>query len=111
MVSCEPFLRGASQLPNKALFNFGSPETTMSTKYHGTLLDHLADFMIYLSSASVFVVIVVSTVIVANVIVPMAVIALAFVFRRLLVLSSLRLDVACCFASVAGIFAARPSFG
>jgi hypothetical protein len=42
------------QHPNKALFNFGSPETTMSTRYHGTLLDHLADFMIYLSSTSLF---------------------------------------------------------
>ncbi len=110
MVSCEPFLRGASQLPNKALFNFGSPETTMSTKYHGTLLDHLADFMIYLSSASVFVVIVVGVVIVADVIVPVAAVALAFVLRRPLVLLSRRLVVACCFASVAGIFAARPSF-
>jgi hypothetical protein len=111
MVSCEPFLRGALQHPNKALFNFGSPETTMSTRYHGTLLDHLADFMIYLSSASVFVVIVVGMVIVADVIVPVAVIVLAFVLRRPLVLLSRRLVVACCFASVAGIFAAHPSFG
>jgi hypothetical protein len=111
VVLCAPFLRRALQHPNKALFNFGSPETTMSTRYYGTLLDHLADFMIYLSSASVFVVVVVSTVIVANVIVPVAVFALAFVLRRPLVLSLRRLVFACCFASVAGIFAACPSFG
>jgi hypothetical protein len=111
MVSYEPFLRGALQHPNKALFNFGSPETTMSTRYHGTLLDYLADFMIYLSSTSVFVVIVVGAVIVADVIVPVAVVALAFVLHRPLILSSHQLVVACCFASVAGIFAARPSFG
>jgi hypothetical protein len=111
VVSCEPFLRGALQHPNKALFNFGSPKTPMSTRYHGTLLDHLADFMIYLSSVSVFVIIVVGVVIVANVIVPVAVIALEFVLRRPLVLSSCRLVVACCFTSVAGIFTARPSFG
>ncbi len=83
----------------------------MSTRYHGTLFDHLADVMIYLSCASVFIVIVVNAVIVANVIVPNAVIALAFVLRRPLVLSSRRLVVACCFASVAGIFATRPFFG
>jgi hypothetical protein len=111
VVLCEPFLRGALQHPNKALFNFGSPKTTMSTRYHGTLLDHLADFMIYLSSTSVFVVIVVGAVIVADVILPIAVVALAFVLRGPLVLLLLRLVVACCFASVAGIFAARPSFG
>jgi hypothetical protein len=111
MVSCEPFLRGALQHPNKALFNFGSPKTTMSTRYHGTLLDHLAEFMIYLSSASILVVIIVGAVIIADVIVPVAVIALAFVLPCPLVLLSLWLVVACCFASVAGIFAARPSFG
>jgi hypothetical protein len=83
----------------------------MSTRFHGTLLDHLADFMIYLSSMSVFVIIVVGVVILANVIVPTAVIALAFMLRHPLVLSLRRLVVACCFASVAGIFAARPSFG
>jgi hypothetical protein len=112
VVSCEPFLRGASQHTNKALLNFGSPETTMSTRYHDTLLDHLADFMIYLSKASVsvVVVIVVGAVIVADVIVPLAVVALAFVLRRPLVLSSCRLVVVCCFTTVTGIFAARPSF-
>ncbi len=100
MVLCEPFLRGALQHPNKALFNFDSPKTTMSTRYHGTLLDHLADFMISLSGASVFVIIVVSAVIIANVIVPVAAIALAFVLRRPLILLSHWLVVACCFASV-----------
>jgi hypothetical protein len=67
--------------------------------------------MIYLSSASVFVVIVVGAVIVADVIVPIAVIALAFVLRHPLVLSLRRLVIACCFASVAGIFTAHPTFG
>ncbi len=111
MVLCEPLLRGALQHPNKALFNFGSPKTTMSTRYHGTLLDHLADFMIYLSSGSVFLVIVVGMVIIADVIVPVAVIALVFVLHRPLVLLSCLLVVECCFASVAGINVARPSFG
>ncbi len=111
VVSCEPFLRGASQRPNKALFNFGSPEATMSTRYHATLLDHLADFMIYLSSTSVFIVIVFGAVVVADVIVPIVVVTLAFVLRRPLVLLLLRLVVAFCFASVAGIFSVRPSFG
>ncbi len=83
----------------------------MSTRYHGTFLDHLADFMIYLSSVSVFVVIVVGMVIVANVIVPIAVVTLAFVLRPPLILLSRRLVVACCFVSVAGIFATCPSFG
>jgi hypothetical protein len=63
------------------------------------------------TSASVFVVIVVGPVIIANVIVPIAVVALVFVLRRPLVLSSHKLVAACSFASVAGIFAARPSFG
>ncbi len=83
----------------------------MSTRYQGTHLDHLADFMIYLSRVSVFVVIVVGVVIVADVIVPVAVVALAFVLRRPLVLLLRWLVVACCFASVAGIFAACPFFG
>jgi hypothetical protein len=108
---CELFFRGALQHPIKALFNFGSPKTTMSTRYHSTLFDHLADFMIYLSRASVFVVIVVGAVIIADVIVPVAVVVLAFVLRCPLVLLLCQLAVACCFASVAGIFATRPSVG
>jgi hypothetical protein len=70
--------------------------------------NHLADFMIYLSSASVFVIVVVGAVIVANVIVPIAVVALAFVLRRPLIHLSLQLVVASCFTSVAGIFPAHP---
>jgi hypothetical protein len=88
----------------------------MPTSYDGTLLDHLTKHMVYLSmlaaAADVVVIIIfVGTVIVAIVIVPVAVIALAFVLRRPLVLSLHRLVVACCFASVAGIFfAVHPSF-
>jgi hypothetical protein len=103
--------KGGLATPEQSPVQLGSPKTTMSTRYHGTLLDHLADFMIYLSSASVFVVIVVGMVIVVDVIVPIAVVVLAFVLRRPLVLLSRRLVVACCFAFVAGIFAAHPSFG
>ena len=54
LVLDEPFLRRASQHLNKPLFNFGSSKTIMSTIYHGTILDHLADFMLYLSTASSF---------------------------------------------------------
>jgi hypothetical protein len=88
----------------------------MPTSYDGTLLDHLAEHMVYLSmlatAADVFaIVIVVGAVIVAIVIIPVAVVVLAFVLRRPLVLSLHRLVVACCFASVAGIFAVHSSFG
>jgi hypothetical protein len=88
----------------------------MPTSYDGTLLDHLAKHMVYLSmlaaTADIFVVvIVVCAVIVPIVIVPIAVIALVFVLRRPLVLLSCQLVVACCFASVNGIFPAHPSFG
>jgi hypothetical protein len=58
----------------------------------------------------VVAVIFVVAVIIANVIVPFAVIALAFVQRRSLLLLSRQLVVACCFASVAGIYATHPSF-
>jgi hypothetical protein len=88
----------------------------MPTNYDGTLLDHLAKHMVYLSMLAtaadvIVVVIVVSAVIVAVVIVPVTVVALAFVLCRPLVLSSCRLVVACCFTSVAGIYAVRPSSG
>jgi hypothetical protein len=88
----------------------------MPKSYDGTLLDHLAKHMVYLSMLAattnlVVFVIVVSAVIVGNCIVPVAVVVLAFVLRHPLVLSSRWLVAACCFASVAGIFAARPSFG
>ncbi len=88
----------------------------MPTSYDGTLLDHLAKHMVYLSMLAaaanvVVLVIVVGTVIVGDGIVPVAVVVLAFVLHHPLVLLSRWLVVACCFASVAGIFAARPSFG
>ncbi len=54
VVSSEPFYTGASQHPHKPLFHFGSRETTMSKSYDGTLLDHLAEHMIHLSTASSF---------------------------------------------------------
>jgi hypothetical protein len=96
MVSREPFLRRVSQHPNKALFNLGSPNTTMSTRYHDTLLDHLTDFMIYLFSlsVSVVVIIVVGMAIVASAIVPIAVVVLVFVLCCPLVLLLHRLVVA-----------------
>jgi hypothetical protein len=88
----------------------------MPTSYDGTLLDHLAEHMVYLSmlaatSVVVVAVIVVGTAIVTVVIGPIAVVARAFVLRPPLVLLSRRLVVASCFASVAGIFAAHPSLG
>ncbi len=88
----------------------------MSTSYDGTLLDHLAKHMVYLSmlaaAANVVVLVnVVGAVIVSDGIVPVAVIVLAFVLRHPLVLSLHRLVVACCFASATGIFAMHPSFG
>ncbi len=67
--------------------------------------------MLAAAAGVVVVIIVVGVVIVADVIVPIAVVALAFGLRRPLVLLSRRLVVACCFASVAGIIATRPSFG
>jgi hypothetical protein len=86
----------------------------MPASYDGTLLDHLAEHMVYLSMLAttakvVVVVIVVGAVIVAVVIVPIAVVALAFVLRHPLVLLLRRLVVASCFASV--IFVAHPSLG
>jgi hypothetical protein len=67
--------------------------------------------MLAAASDKVVIVVVVAAVTVNVVFVPVAVIALAFMFPRPLILSSRRLVVACCFASVAGIFAMRPSFG
>jgi hypothetical protein len=54
VVSGERNLRGASQHPNEALIHFGSPENTMSTSYDGRILDHLAGYMLYLSTAPSF---------------------------------------------------------
>ena len=47
-------LRGALQHPEEALFNFGPRETTMSARYDGTILDHLSEFLLFLSTASWF---------------------------------------------------------
>jgi hypothetical protein len=73
----------------------------MPTSYDGTLLDHLAEHMVYLTMLAaaanvVVLVIVVGVVIVGNGIVPVAVIVLAFVLCHPLVLSLRRLVVACC---------------
>jgi hypothetical protein len=88
----------------------------MPTSYDGTLLDHLAEHMVYLlmlaaAANVVALVIVVGAVIATVIIIPIAVIVLGFVLPRPLVLSLRQLVIACCFASVTGIFAARPSFG
>jgi hypothetical protein len=88
----------------------------MPTSYDGILLDHLAKQMVYLlmlaTAANVVVlVIVVGAVTVSNDIDPVAVVVLVFVLRHPLILSLRRLVVACCFASVAGIFARYPTFG
>jgi hypothetical protein len=88
----------------------------MPTSYDDTLLDQLAKLMVYLlmlaaAADVVVIIIVVGAVIVAIVIVPVAVVALAFVLHCPLILLSHRMVVACCFASVAGIFAAHLSFG
>jgi hypothetical protein len=54
LVSGELKLIGASQHPNEALVRFGSPESTMTTSLDGRFLDHLAEYMIYLSTAPSF---------------------------------------------------------
>jgi hypothetical protein len=54
VVSGERNLREASQHPNEALIHFGSPENTMSTSHDGRILDHLAGYMLYLSTAPSF---------------------------------------------------------
>jgi hypothetical protein len=59
----------------------------------------------------VVIVIVVNAVTVAVVIVLVAVVALAFVLCHPPILSTRQLVVACCFASVTGIFVTHPSFG
>jgi hypothetical protein len=50
----EPFLRGASQHPNEALFQFGSSIFNMVTSYEIISLNHLAEHMIHLSTAPSF---------------------------------------------------------
>jgi hypothetical protein len=59
----------------------------------------------------VVIVVIVAAVTNAVVIVPIAIVLLAFVLHRPLILSLRRLVVVYCFASVAGIFTAHPSFG
>jgi hypothetical protein len=80
----ETFLRGASEHPKKALFQKGSRIFNMSLSYDGFLCT--TSLHTCLSTAS-------------------------SLLRRPLVLSLRWLVVACCIASIAGIFAACPSFG
>ncbi len=61
------------------------------------------------TAADIIVVVIVATVTVAIDIAPITLIALAFVLHCLLVLLLHGLVVACCFASIAGIFTAHPS--
>ena len=49
MVSGERNIREASQHLNEALIHFGSPEN-MSTSHDSGILDHLAGYMLYLST-------------------------------------------------------------
>jgi hypothetical protein len=51
---CEPFLTGAPSHTKEAAFQMGSHTFHMSTSYDGSLLDHLAEYSIYLSTASSF---------------------------------------------------------
>jgi hypothetical protein len=51
---CEPFLTGASLHTKGAQFQKGTCNFIMPTSYDGTLLDHLAELMVYLSTASSF---------------------------------------------------------
>jgi hypothetical protein len=51
-VNC--FLRGTSEHPLEALFQKGSRTLNISTSYNDSLLDHQAEYMIYLSTASSF---------------------------------------------------------
>jgi len=53
---CQPFLTGALTHTNEAQFLKDWRTFNMSTSYDGSLflLDHLAEYMIYLSNASSF---------------------------------------------------------
>ncbi len=112
----DPFLLEHCNILRKPSSKKGPRTFKMPISYDGTLLDHLAKHMVYLSvlaaTAELFVVvIVVGAVIVTIVILPVAVVALVFVLRRPLVLLLCQLVVISCFASIAGIFAAHPSSG
>ncbi len=50
----ESFLTGAPSHTKEAAFQTGSHTFHMSTSYDGSLLDHLTEYMIYLSTASSF---------------------------------------------------------
>ena len=45
----DPFLTGAERRTKEAQFQKGSRETNMPTTFDGTLLDHLAEHMLYTS--------------------------------------------------------------
>ena len=51
---CEPFLTGAPSHTKEAAFQKGSRTFHMFKSYDGSLLDHLAEYLIYLSTASSF---------------------------------------------------------
>ncbi len=51
---CEPFLTGAPSHTKEAEFQKGSRTFHMSTNYDGSLLDHLAEYLILFSTASSF---------------------------------------------------------
>jgi len=50
----EPILTRESSHNKKDQFQKGSCTFNMSTSYEGSLLDHLAEYMIYISNASSF---------------------------------------------------------
>jgi hypothetical protein len=50
----EPFLIGAPSHTKEAAFQKGSRTFHMFKSYDGSLLDHLAEYLIYLSTASSF---------------------------------------------------------
>ena len=50
----EPFSRGVSEGPDESHIRKGSRISNMSTCYDGTKRDHLAEHMLYLSTASSF---------------------------------------------------------
>ncbi len=50
----EPFLTGAPSYTKEATFQKGSRTFHMFKSYDGSLLDHLAEYLIYLSTVSSF---------------------------------------------------------
>jgi hypothetical protein len=51
---CEPFITGASSHTKEVQLQKGSRTFNMSKSYDGSILDHLVEYMIYLSTASSF---------------------------------------------------------